>query len=120
MGVTYDATVRGEDTERAAATLRPHLVPNGERPRLVRLEGECPRCGHPTSWEHRLTVVAGAAVANDSLLDDLDDLLDKYDARPDSWDVTIDARCRCAHEHKGCPAATAGCGSSFRVRVVWP
>lgn len=119
MGVAYDPTVRGEDTERAAATLRPRLVPNGERPRIVRLEGDCPRCGHPTLWDHRLGVV-GAADANDSLLDDLDEFLDNNDARPDSRAVTIDARCRCVHAHGGSPADVTGCGSSFRIRVVWP
>ncbi len=119
MDIAYDSTVRGADTQRAPHTLRPQLVPSSAEPRLVRLEGDCPRCGHSTWWDHRLAVVMGTSGANESLLDELEEFLPEEAAAPGRGDITIDVRCRCGHQHQGQPAAAAGCGSSFRYRVVW-
>jgi hypothetical protein len=57
--IPYDPAIRPEDTDRATHTMQAFLVPDAEKPVLVRVFGDCPRCGDQTEDTHWIQFVAG-------------------------------------------------------------
>lgn len=118
--IRYDPAVRTEDSDRAAETMRAFLVPDREKPVLVRVCGDCPRCGDQTEDTHWLRVVAGVKELSDEAMLRIADIVAESGADLNSGDEEFEARCRCGVAHKDHPEKDPHCGSRFMMRVVWP
>jgi hypothetical protein len=120
LGQAYSTLIRPEDTERALSTLNIELLPDEQRPRRARLYGSCPRCGDVLDQRRWLIVPLGAAELNEDQLEDLAAHMDELGVDNPHGDVEFDLVCDCRGQHEGRPEGRWGCGSAFRVRVVWP
>jgi hypothetical protein len=126
--ISYSRGIDAADTAKAAATIKTWLVPDANRPRFIRADGDCPRCGHHISYDHWLQIqVAGVtfdrdvlgASGHDRLLDSVNEVLDDLGVSA-KGDETFTMSCNCGEDHPGHPDGQLSCGSQFNVRTLWP
>jgi len=108
----YEKTTAFVWTERAFAqletgTLRAEIQQWRPGVRWAHVWGDCPRCGHHIDDWQPLSAVTGLVGGRRS-----------DSAEHDTVDVEpVDISCRCGTTHPNAPAATTGCGVSFRIEL---
>jgi hypothetical protein len=118
--VDYSDEVRQGDTEQAQSTVKFELFPDERNPWAVDLKGTCPRCLHEQPETRRWVVtVSGASKSNEAQRRRIQSELAEIGIDLSSGDETFDLQCACSEEHAHRPSGKAGCGSKYRVRVVW-
>lgn len=118
--VDYSDEVRPEDTEQARSTVTFELFPDQRSPWAVDLAGSCPRCLHSQPETRRwLVAVSGASKLSEAQRRQVELELADLGIDLSRGDETFDLRCTCKEEHAHRPQGTVGCGSTYRVRVVW-
>jgi hypothetical protein len=118
--IVYSAEVRPQDTQMAMKTVQVSLFPNETKPVAIDFAGTCPRCGDAIRHREWIVVVAGAMRLNDMQREALSMHLDTIGVDRSHGDQTVDLICTCAEPHPKRPKDKQGCGSRFRLRVIWP
>ena len=103
----------------AVETIRVSATPSPERPIVLNLHGQCPRCAHEITDEHWLITFTGvSSMAREDAVRTIETLRQTGAFTEPLLPAEFSVQCNCGHAHPDPLGRTGlkGCGAVWRMR----